>query len=208
VTPAAVAAAVKPAAAAQPQAVAAPITAAKIGEPAPDFTLSGIDGKSVTLSSFKGKTVVLEWFNPHCPFVNLSHTKGSLVDTAARHMKEGVVWLAINSAAPGKEGYGLEANLEGQKKFNLTHPILIDEDGKVGHAYGAKHTPHLFVINAEGVLVYHGAPDNSPDAEGASPTGGRLINYIDAALADLAAKRPVAIPESEAYGCGVKYGAS
>ena len=196
--------------------VAAPLTAAisesqtianaKVGAPAPDFSLPDLDGKQVTLSSFRGKTVVLEWFNPGCPFVKASHTKGSLIDTAARHTKAGVVWLAVNSGAPGKQGHGVEANREGQQRFKLEHPILLDETGRVGHAYAAAHTPHLYVIDKEGRLVYRGAIDNSPDAEGESPTSGKLVNYVDAALADLAAGRPVATPETEAYGCSVKYG--
>ena len=158
------------------------------------------------MSSFRGKPVVLEWFNPGCPFVKASHTKGSLVDTAARHSKAGVVWLAINSGAPGKQGHGVEANRQGRERFKLEHPILLDESGRVGHDYAAAHTPHLYVIDKAGVLVYRGAIDNSPDAEGGSPTGGKLINYVDAALADLNANRPVATPETEAYGCSVKYG--
>jgi peroxiredoxin len=184
----------------------AAIADAKVGAPAPDFTLPDLDGKPITLSSFRGKLVVLEWFNPGCPFVKASHTKGSLVDTAARHGKAGVVWLAVNSGAPGKQGYGVEANREGQQRFKLDHPILLDETGRVGHAYAAAHTPHLYVIDKQGVLVYRGAIDNSPDAEGESPAGGKLINYVDAALSDIAAGRPVAIPETEAYGCSVKYG--
>jgi len=178
---------------------------AKIGEAAPDFTLKDLDGKDVSLASFKGKTVVLEWFNPECPFIKLSHSKGSLIDTAARHSKNGVVWLAINSGAPGKQGHALEKNQEAKKTFQLSHPILRDEDGKVGKAYGAERTPHLFVIDAQGVLVYSGAIDNSPDGEKGAPTGGQLVNYIDATLADLAAKRAVTTSETASYGCRVKY---
>jgi len=182
------------------------LTPAKLGAPAPDFTLVDLDGKQVSLASFRGKTVVLEWFNPGCPFVKASHTKGSLVDTAARHSKAGVVWLAINSGAPGKQGHGVDANRAGRETFKLEHPILLDESGRVGRAYAAAHTPHLYVLNKEGVLVYRGAIDNSPDAEGQSASGGKLVNYVDAALADLEAGRPVATPETEAYGCSVKYG--
>jgi peroxiredoxin len=199
-----------------PTAVAAPATAAsqtapaatgaEIGKPAPDFTLNDVDGHPVHLVDSRGKVVVLEWFNPKCPFVNLSHTKGSLKGTAARHMAEGVVWLGIDSAAPGKQGHEPEDIRDAVKRFGLTHPILRDESGVVGHAYGATNTPHLFVIDGKGTLVYAGAIDNSPDAEGESPQGGPLLNYVDAALADLAAGRPVRIPTSKAYGCGVKYG--
>jgi peroxiredoxin len=196
----------------EPRPSTAPVTStpvspskAQLGALAPDFSLPDLDGKTVKLSSFRGKTVVLEWFNPGCPFVKASHSKGSLVDTAARHGGAGVVWLAINSGAPGKQGHGLAANREAKARFKLDHPILLDETGRVGRAYAAAYTPHLFIINPEGVLVYRGAIDNSPDAEGESPSGGKLVNYVDATLADLAAGRAVATPETEAYGCAVKY---
>lgn len=182
-----------------------PLEDARLGAAAPDFELPDLDGKPVRLSSFRGRTVVLEWFNPGWPFVKASHTKGSLVGTAARHTKNGVVWLAINSGAPGKQGHGADVNRAAKASFGLEHPILLDESGKVGRAYGAAHTPHLYVIDAKGVLVYRGAIDNSPDAEGESPTGGKLVNYVDAALGDLQAGRPVAVAETEAYGCSVKY---
>jgi peroxiredoxin len=178
---------------------------ARIGAPAPDFELPDLGGKPVTLSSFRGKTVVLEWFNPGCPFVKASHTKGSLMDTAARQQRSGVVWLAINSAGPGRQGYGVEANREGAQRLKLEHPILLDESGRVGHLYGAAHTPHMYVIDKNGVLIYRGAIDNSPDGEGESPQSGKLVNYVDSALASLGAGRPVAVAETEAYGCSVKY---
>jgi peroxiredoxin len=183
----------------------APLESARIGAPAPDFELPDLDGKLVKLSSFLGKTVVLEWFNPGCPFVKASHTKGSLVDTAARATKSGAVWLAINSGAPGKQGHGVEANRAGKETFKLEHPILLDESGRVGKAYGAAHTPHMYVIDEKGVLVYRGAIDNSPDGEGDSPTGGKLVNYVDTVLASLKAGQPIATAETEAYGCSVKY---
>ncbi len=160
---------------------------------APDFTLKDLDGKTVKLSDFKGKTVVLEWFNPECPFVQASHTNGSLVDTAKKQMAHGVVGLAINSSAPGKQGYGVEKNREAQKRFGLTHPILLDETGTVGHAYGATNTPNMFVIDARGRMVYRGAIDNSPDAERGSPEGGMLVNYVEAALADIANGDPISV---------------
>jgi len=190
-------------------AVPAPQTAsgsAEIGKIAPDFALQDLDGRTAHLADFMGKTVVLEWFNPQCPFVRMSHTKGSLKDAAARHMKDGVVWLGIDSAAPGKQGYDVDAIREGATRFGLTHPILRDTSGTVGRAYGATNTPHMFIIDRAGTLVYAGAIDNSPDAEGASPQGGSLVNYVDAALDDLAAGRPVRVSRTKAYGCGVKYG--
>jgi len=177
-----------------------------LAEPAPDFSLKDLDGKTVKLSDFKGKTVVLEWFNPGCPFVRNSHTKGGLVNTAKRQIAKGVVWLAINSGAPGKQGHGVELNRDAKKLYSLEHPVLIDESGQVGKAYGASNTPHMFVIDKTGQIVYRGAIDNSPDGEGASPQGGKLINYVDAALEDLAAGRAVKTSQTKAYGCSVKYG--
>ena len=153
---------------------------AAIGQPAPDFTLTDIDGKTVHLHDYAGKAVVLEWFNPKCPFVNASHSKASLKGMATRREAQGVAWLAINSAAAGKQGFGAEASRGGKERFGLDHPILLDPTGAVGHAYGATNTPHMFVIDASGTLVYRGAIDNSPDGEGDSPTEGKLVNYVDA----------------------------
>ena len=178
---------------------------AKVGAVAPDFTLSDLNGKSVSLSEFRGKTVVLEWFNPGCPFVKNSHTTGSLKGLADKHASEGVVWLAVNSGAAGKEGAGLEANRAGVEKFGIHYPVLIDDAGKVGKLYGAERTPHMYVINPAGVLVYKGAIDNSPDAEGQSPEGGKLINYVDGALGAIKTGAKVSPEETKAYGCGVKY---
>jgi peroxiredoxin len=179
---------------------------AEVGKPAPDFTLRDLSGAEVKLSSFRGKTVVLEWFNPLCPFVKAAHTKGSLVDAAKRATGKGVVWLAINSGAPGKQGHGEGANREGAKTYGLTHPILLDETGAVGKMYGATNTPHMFVVDGAGTLVYAGAVDNSPDGEGESPQGGKLVRYVDEALSDLAAGKPVRTSTTKAYGCSVKYG--
>jgi peroxiredoxin len=187
----------------------APATAARpaaLGSLAPDFTLPDLEGKAVSLSAFRGKTVVLEWFNPDCPFVRASHGKGSLKDAAERHQKAGVVWLAINSAAPGKQGSGREANVQGRDRFGLKHPILLDQSGSIGKLYGAERTPHLYVIDPKGTLVYRGAIDNSPDGEGESPTSGALVRHVDVALAELAQGKPISVPETTAYGCSVKYG--
>jgi peroxiredoxin len=183
----------------------APTAAAELGKPAPDFTLPDLDGKQVSLASFRGKIVVLEWFNPGCPFVKAAHLEGSLKTHAKQSAEKGVVWLAINSGAAGKQGHGVEVNREAKKSFALDHPILIDESGEVGQRYGATNTPHMYVIDAQGTLVYRGAIDNSPDGKGESPEGGKLVNHVEAALADLAANRPVATRDTKAYGCSVKY---
>jgi peroxiredoxin len=194
--------------AAAPTSAAEPAAAtgtAQLGAPAPDFTLQDLDGKSVSLSQFKGKLVVLEWFNPGCPFVRASHTSGSLKGLAAKHAGQGVVWLAINSGGPGKQGAGIEANREGSAQFGMRHPVLIDESGKVGQLYGAERTPHMFVINPDGVLVYRGAIDNSPDGEGQSPEGGKLVNYVDGAISAIQTGAKISPAETKAYGCSVKY---
>lgn len=184
----------------------APAAAAAVDKPAPDFTLNDYEGKPVHLADYKGKIVVLEWFNPDCPFVKASHNKGSLKGMAKRWTDKGVVWLAVNSAAPGKQGHAPERVAIGKKDFAMEHPILADETGKVGRMYGATNTPHMYVIDAAGNLVYKGAIDNSADGEGESPTGGKLVNHVEEALNDLMAKRPVALKETRAYGCSVKYG--
>ena len=131
---------------------------------------------------------------------------GSLKDTAARQMAQGIVWLGVDSAAAGKQGFAPDDIRDGARRFGLTHPILRDESGAVGHTYGATNTPHMFVIDTKGVLAYAGAIDNSPDGEGESPQGGALVNYVDEAIADIAAGRPVRTPRTKAYGCSVKYG--
>jgi hypothetical protein len=137
--------------------------------------------------------------------VKAAHTKGSLKDAAKRHTKAGVVWLAVNSAAAGKQGAGAVANREGAKGFGMDYPILLDDTGTVGKVYGATNTPHMMVIDDKGTLVYRGAIDNSPDGEGESAPGGKLVSYVDTAIADLAAGKPIATSETKAYGCSVKY---
>ena len=180
-----------------------PAAAAEIGKPAPDFVLKDLDGKPVKLSDYKGKTVVLEWFNPECPVVASQHSKGVLKDYASKAVADGVVWLAINSGASGMQGHGVEKNQKMRGEWKLNHPILLDEAGTVGRAYAAKTTPHMFVIDAKGTLVYRGAIDNNSSGE---PEGGKLVNYVEAALADLKAGREVATKETKSYGCNVKYG--
>jgi peroxiredoxin len=179
-------------------------TGAELGKPAPDFTLTDLSGKAVRLRDLQGKKVVLEWFNPDCPFIKYAHGQGPLKDMAARYAKKGIVWLAVNSGAPGKQGHGAQRNQAAAKEYGLSHPILLDEDGKVGKLYGAKTTPHMYLINEKGVLVYRGAIDNAPMGE--PDGGGKVLNYVDAAMEDLAAGKAVRTAETRAYGCSVKYG--
>ncbi len=173
------------------------------GQKAPDFTLTDIHGTTHTLSDYTkaGKVVVLEWFNPDCPFVRKHHVRGKTMQTLAREFAdEGVVWLAINSGAPGKQGAGLERNLRAEKEYGIEYPILLDESGKVGKLYGATNTPHMFVIGRAGEIVYAGAIDNNP-----SPLRFGDVNYVRKALEQYLAGETVDTPVTKAYGCTVKY---
>ena len=179
---------------------------AELGKPAPSFTLQDETGKPVSLDAFKGKVVVLEWFNPDCPFVKASHERGSMKAAVKKAADQGAVWIAINSAAEGKQGHGAARNADAKKQWSLGHPVLMDESGTVGRAYGAQRTPHMYVIDASGMLVYAGAIDNSPDGERGSPKDGKMVSHVEDALDDVAAKRTVRVPSTESYGCSVKYG--
>ncbi|XXY45332.1 thioredoxin family protein [Sorangium sp. So ce269] len=176
---------------------------AKIGQPAPDFTLPDLDGKPVKLADHKGKTVVLEWFNPGCPFVQLAHRKGGLKDVPAQQTASGVVWLAINSGAPGKQGTGREENVKAKAEFGMGYPVLLDEKGDVGRAYGAQRTPHMVIIDPQGTLVYAGAIDSTKGGE--PEPDEKVTNYVATALAELAAGKAISTKETEAFGCTVKY---
>ena len=169
-----------------------------------DFTLTDVHGTSHSLSQYRGKRVVLEWFNPECPFVKHAYAKGPLNKLAADELAKGdVVWLAINSGAPGKQGAGVDLNKKAHADWAMKQPVLVDENGAVGKQFGAKSTPHMFVLNAEGAIVYKGALDNAP--LGKVEGGGAYANYVAAALGSLRAGTPVAVAETPSYGCSVKY---
>lgn len=175
---------------------------AKVGEKAPNFALTDTEGKTVNLSDYEGKVVVLEWFNPGCPFVVKHHEKfTTMTDLASEFVAKDVVWLAINSGAPGKEGHGLELNKQKKADWHINYPILIDESGEVGKMYGAKTTPHMYVIDKDGTLKYAGAIDNNPSA-----TKLGDVNYVRQALNEVLAGETVTTPETRPYGCSVKYG--
>ena len=169
-----------------------PVTA-KLGEVAPDFELKDIDGKSVKLSDHKGKVIVLEWYNPDCPFVRRAHTEGTLKGLSSKITKDrNVVWLSINSSAPGKQGHGIELNKDRRKKYGITNPILVDEDGKVGRLYRAARTPEIFILDQKMKVAYHGAQDNGLELS-RLPAGekGEKVNHIDQVVtALLAGKKP------------------
>lgn len=176
-----------------------PVSDVDAGTKAPEFTLSSHDGKTINLSDYKGKVVVLEWFNFECPFVKHHYEKtNTMVGLANKYKDKDVVWLAVNSTGLAT----VEKNKEFAEKYRLTYPILDDRSGKVGRAYGAKTTPHMFVIDGEGVIVYEGAIDNSP--LGKTPEEGS-VNYVDNALGDLASGKSVSTPSTKPYGCSVKY---
>ena len=185
---------------------AAVLSAATVGQPAPAFTLTDLDGKTHSLSDFKGKTVVLEWVNQECPFVVKHYEKsGNLPATQKAAVADGVVWLLINSAAPGKQGdYDAEKVKAWMEKNKVAATAYFrDQDGKVGRAYDAKTTPQIYVINAEGVLVYNGAIDSKRSTDAKDIEGAE--NYAKSALAALKEGRPVATPVTQPYGCSVKY---
>ena len=164
------------------------------------FTLKSFDGKTVNLDDYRGKTIVLEWLNYECPFVRYHYdTAGTMIKLANKYKDQGVVWLAINSTNHATA----ELNREFSAKHNLPYPILDDRAGTVGRAYGAKTTPHIFIISPRGNIVYNGAIDNSP--LGKTPDGEKPVNYVDQTLAELAAGKDISIHETKSYGCSVKY---
>jgi hypothetical protein len=176
-----------------------------IGKAAPNFRLGDANGRVVSLSDHRGKTVVLEWSNPECPSVRKHYESGNMQKTQAAAAAAGVVWLTINSGAEGEQGHMTPAEAKafaaGQKSRRTAY--LLDPEGVVGRSYGAKTTPHLYVINSAGRLVYNGGIDDKPTQDKADIAGAR--NHILAALSELKAGKPVSMPTSRPYGCSVKY---
>jgi peroxiredoxin len=175
------------------------------GKPAPDFAVQDSAGKTVKLSDFKGKTVVLEWTNQDCPYVR-KHYGGNNMQTLQKEATDkGVVWLTISSSAPGQQGHvtGLEADeLTKTRKASPT-AFLLDPEGKVGHMYDARTTPHMYVVDKAGVLAYMGAMDDKPTSNLADLKTARpyLKEAVDAVLAG----EPVKVASTRAYGCSIKY---
>ena len=175
------------------------------GQPAGNFRLIDADGKAVTLGQFKGRPVVLEWNNPGCPFVQKHYDSGNMQAAQAKAKAMGAAWLTINSGAPGKQGYMTGAEAKNFVAANKAQPTayLLDPQGRVGKGYGAKTTPHLYVIDGSGKLVYQGGIDDKPTADKADIPGAR--NHVLAALAEVKAGKKVSVPEARPYGCSVKY---
>ena len=177
----------------------------QIGQPAPAFQAVDADGRTRSLEEFKGKTVVLEWTNNGCPYVGKHYNSGNMQRLQRDAAKAGVVWLTIASSAPDMQGYvtGPQAKAWKAKVNAASTAILLDPNGRLGRTYDARVTPHMFVIDGAGKLVYMGGIDDKPSSELSSLKGA--TNYVSAALADVKAGRPVAQPVTRPYGCGVKY---
>ena len=180
-------------------------TSASIGQPAPDFTLQGGDGKQHSLADYKGKFVVLEWTNPQCPFVHKFYDSGTMQKLQKAETAKGVVWLRINSSAAGHEGYQTVSDLASYEKDHnvAASESLLDPTGAIGHTYGARTTPHMFVINPKGILIYAGGIDNQPSTDASDIPSA--TNYVTTALDEAMAGKPVTTPTAPPYGCSVKY---
>ena len=179
--------------------------APEVGSKAPDFSVKDTNGKTESLSQYKGKYVVLEWTNPDCPFVHKHYDSGNMQKLQKEFTAKGVVWLSINSSAEGKQGaYTPEKWNEIVKEKNASPTaMLLDDGGKVGKSYGAKTTPHMFIINPEGNLIYEGGIDSIESTNQADIP--KATNYVQAALDEAMTGKPVTTPTSHPYGCGVKY---
>lgn len=178
--------------------------AASVGQPAPDFTLMDTASKPVQLSGFKGKTVVLEWNNPGCPFVR-KHYQGNMQALQKEATDQGVVWLAINSTEKAASDYMAPATLAAWMSEKKASPsaTLMDEDGKVGQAYAARVTPHMYIVNAQGLLVYAGAIDSIASARVGDIE--KATNYVRQALGEIKDGKPVSVATNRPYGCTIKY---
>ena len=179
--------------------------AAVVGQPAPAFTATDSNGKGQSLAEYKGKFVVLEWNNNECPFVGKHYGSGNMQSLQKTYTGKGVVWLTINSSAPGKEGNvdAAQANAIVKQRGAAPSAYVLDPKGDIGRAYGAKTTPHMFVIDPQGRIVYAGGIDDKPSTDLADVKTAR--NYVKDALDEAMAGKPVSVSVSQPYGCAVKY---
>jgi peroxiredoxin len=187
-------------------ALATPALAApEIGKPAPAFTATDSNGKTHSLADFKGKTVVLEWTNPECPYVVKHYDSKNMQKLQADYTAKDIVWLSINSSAEGKQGNmnGEKANAYVAEKGGKATAYLLDPTGEVGKLYDAKTTPHMFVIDKDGTLVYAGAIDDNDSSKPEDAATAK--NYVTAALDSVLAGKPVETAQTKPYGCSVKY---
>jgi peroxiredoxin len=178
---------------------------ARVNAPAPEFSATDSNGKTQTLGAYKGKIVVLEWTNNGCPFVGKHYGSGNMQSLQKKYTGQGVVWLTVVSSAPGTQGYvnAEEANRDTKTRGAAPSAVLLDPKGALGHLYGAQATPHMYVIDTEGRLVYMGAIDDIPSADPSDIAHAK--NYVVAAIDAIKAGQRVGVPATKAYGCSVKY---
>ena len=178
---------------------------AVVGQAAPAFSITDSRGLTVSLADFKGKHVVLEWVNPGCPFVQKHYNTGNLPGAQKDATGKGVVWLAVSSTARSASDYKVPAELEGwmKSKQSAHSATLMDDDGKMGKAYGARTTPHMYLIDPAGKLIYAGAIDSKPTANPADIK--TAVNYVNQAVGEALAGKPVSQATSTPYGCSIKY---
>ena len=176
-----------------------------VGTTAPDFSLTDSKGKTQSVSQYKGKYVVLEWFNPECPFVKKHYGSGNMQKLQEEFTGKGIVWLTIDSNAPGLEGNltAEQANAKMAEWKTKQTALVLDPDGKAGRSYGAKNTPHMFVINPEGKIVYEGAIDSKATPNPADINSA--TNYVKLALDESLSGKAVSNANTKPYGCSVKY---
>jgi AhpC/TSA family len=178
---------------------------ATVGQAAPNFSAKDVSGKTVSLADFKGKTVVLEWVNPGCPYVRKHYNGGNMQGTQQDALSKNIVWLAINSTETGHPDYLPPAKLAAwmkEQKSPATH-TLMDEDGKIGKAYAARTTPHMYIINPQGQLVYAGGIDSIPSASAEDIP--KATNYVKVSMAEMASGKALSNSITRPYGCSVKY---
>jgi peroxiredoxin len=179
--------------------------APSVGQPAPDFTLKDAAGRSVKLSDFRGKHVVLEWTNPGCPYVKKHYDSGNMPATQQEAVGKGAVWLSINSTGKASADYMEPARLVAWQKERKAAPtaMLMDEDGVAGKAYGARTTPHMYIVDPKGTLVYAGGIDSIPSSDAEDIR--KAVNYVRQGLAEALAGKPVSQATTRPYGCSIKY---
>ena len=178
---------------------------ATVSQPAPQFSAQDASGKTVNLADYKGKYVVLEWLNPGCPFVQKHYNSGNMPTLQKDASGKGVVWLSVSSTAKTAADYKEPAALKAWMKEKSGQPsaIVQDPEGKIGHAYGARTTPHMYLIDPQGKLIYAGAIDSKASA---NPEDIKTsTNYVNQAITEALAGKPVSQPTTKAYGCGIKY---
>ena len=181
------------------------VAAPRVGEPAPDFTGVDTQGKTHRLADYRGKTVVLEWTNHDCPYVRKHYGAGNLQEQQREAAAQGVIWLSVISSAPGEQGHVSRAAADDltRSRKAAPHAVLLDPEGRIGRAYEAKTTPHMFIIDEAGKLVYMGGIDSLATADPADIP--KATQYVRVALKERAAGQPISAPVTRPYGCSVKY---